>query len=264
MKTNDRIINMLTQSALTDNESVVYMHLLQNGGDFPSSVAKRTGIKRTTAYKILLDLSVKGLINEVERKKKLYYQVERPQKLLRYAESNARRAQEMLENTKAIIPDIEGLFTNLSHKPKITYAQGYNEVLSIYEDQISYNKPYELLAFANIDKILEILPNNFLEHYRKEKARIGITARGIVPDTFRSSTYVTGIYGDVPEKIRPTVKYIPATDFPYENETIIYGNNKVSIVNFVKDNITGILIEDEIIHKTMRMIFELAWKGADI
>ena len=58
------------------------------------------------------------------------------------------------------------------------------------------------------------------------------------------------------------MRTIPKEDFPWKGDITIYGINKVSIINFSEKQLSGIIIESETIHQMMRMIFELAWKGA--
>ena len=60
------------------------------------------------------------------------------------------------------------------------------------------------------------------------------------------------------------MKFIPAEKFPYNCEITIYGKNNVSIINFQKDVLVGVIIEEKTIADMMRMIFELAWMGADV
>lgn len=255
--------NSFTKMGLSEKESLVYAALLSMGGAFPSKIAEETKLNRSTVYKILLDLSVKGLVNEIERKNKLYYQVEKPDRLMRYVKSQVTIANDNLETAEKLIPEIEGIYSHFSNKPKITYYEGHEGVLSIYEDHINVKKGYEMLAIAYASDLEVVLPPKFFEHYRRSKERLGITTRGIVTDSPLNQTFNERLYGNFRAEIIPNIRFIPGIEFPFKGEMTIYGTSKVSIVNFDHTIRTGIIIEDKTIYNMMRTIFELAWKGAE-
>lgn len=258
---NSALLKNLEKSGLNDKESLVYLALLELGGAFPSRIAEYTGLNRSTVYKILLNLSVRGLVNEVDNKNKLFYQIERPQRLIKYNEGKIRQAEDSLETLRTIMPSIENLYSFFDDRPKITYYEKEEGILQIYEDHISVKKPYEMLAWANANALRKLLPKAFFDHYVKTKERIGITTRGILPDTEDNRMFNSIRYKDVKEKVIPKLRFVSAGYFPSTRlgEITIYGEKKVSIVNFEKGRMIGTVIEDESIHKIMKMIFELSW-----
>jgi hypothetical protein len=68
-------------------------------------------------------------------------------------------------------------------------------------------------------------------------------------------------------KYFPVIRRIPAKLFPFDGEITMYGTNRVSIFKLNKDSIDkqviGVVIEDEMIHGMMKMIFELSWAGVE-
>ena len=257
------LLNKLEKSGLNDKEALVYLALLELGGAFPSRIAEYTSLNRSTVYKVLLNLSIRGIINEVENKNKLFYQIERPQKLIRYAEGSVRKAEESLDLIKSIIPNIETLYGSFDERPKITYYEKEEGILQIYEEHISVEKPYEMLAWANAPALRDFLPKPFFDRYVKTKERLGIITRGILPDTPESRAFNSIRYKNIQKKILPQLKYAPPSHFPIGElgEITIYGDKKVSIVNFEKTKMIGTVIEDASIQKIMKMIFELSWES---
>jgi sugar-specific transcriptional regulator TrmB len=246
---------------LSDKESLVYSCLLSLGGAFPSKIAEETKLNRSTVYKILLDLSIKGLVNEIKKRNKAYYQVERPDKLVRYVKTQVTIANEHVERVQKLLPDIEGLFSLIPNKPKISYFESIEGILSIYEDQINVTKKYEMLAFSNASELENVFPEKFFENYRKTKEKIGITTRGIIPNTDMDQTFTERMYAGYKKEVIPQTKQVPASEFSFKGEIVVYRENKVSIVNLNKEYLTGLIIEDITIHNMMKMIFELSWKG---
>lgn len=258
----DNLSPTFEKIGLSSKEASVYSTLIRLGGAYPSKVAEDTKLNRSTVYKILLDLSVKGLVNEIKKKNKIYYQVEKPSKLLGYAKDQVAIANDHLDTVQKLIPDFEGIYSLFANKPKITYFEGIDGILSIYEDHIATTKKYEMVAFANASELENVFPKKFFENYRRTKEKIGITTRGIITDSEKNATFIERMYAEYKKEIIPKTKLIPASEFPFKGEITIYRDNRVSIVNLNKEHLTGLIIEDETIYNMMRMIFELSWKGA--
>lgn len=257
-----KMVEKLKRAGLSDKAATIYYALLERGGAYPSALAKEARINRSTVYKILLDLSVKGLVTEIKKGSKLFYQIEKPQKLLRYAKMNVERSKEMQGVAEDLLPELEGLYSLTSNKPKITYFEGKEGLLAVYEDHVRVEEPYEMVAWANTAHLGDFFPEDFFTFYKKEKERIGIPARGITPDTAKDEEFIPTQYAEISKKIWPQVRHIPAAQFPFKSEITVYGTNKVSILNLENRNYSGVIIEDPTIHNMMRMMFELSWQGA--
>lgn len=261
---NGDLVKKLEKGGFSDKEALVYVSLLELGGAFPSRIATYSGLNRSTTYKILLNLSIRGLINEIEKRKKIFYQIEKPEKVLRYSENKLRKTEESVEEIKKTLPEIEGLFNSGQNRPKITYFDNTDGILSIYTDMITNQKPYEMLAFSTSGELIDFIPEKFFTNFVKEKERLKITTRGIVPDTEKDRKYNAVVFKNIDKKYWPQTKYISKEKFPNSSEITIYGTNKVSIINFAKNKLSGIVIEDISVYNMLKTIFELSWNSADI
>lgn len=259
---NVDLIDELQKSGLSDKACAVYATLLETGGAYPSRIAELTHINRSTVYKILVDLSVKGLVNEVDKDKKLFYQIERPQQLLKFAKNRKELAETHYDRIKQLLPHIEGLYATIPNKPKIRFFENRAGIESIFDDHVSVKKPYEMLGFANTAELEKFMTPEYLKKYVKRKEKARITTRGIVPDSKVDKGYTSRMYKGVQKQFWLDLRYIPKDEFPFNGEITIYAGNKVSIINFNDRHLVGIIIEDPAIHEMMTRIFELAWRGA--
>jgi len=262
MKIEPKLIDDLQNIGLSDKAALVYAAVLELGVAYPSKVSQITKLNRTTVYHILTDLSIKGLITEIERKNKLCYQIEKPDRLIAYTKKQAQLAEDRAVRATKLLPEIQGLFATTPNKPRVRYFEGLDGVLTVFEDHVSEQKPYEMLAYSNVEELVKITPEKFAREYIKKKEKLGVTTRAIFPDTPFGHAYNQDIYGEVSKQTLVQARFIPADQFPYEGEVTMYGKNKVSIINFQKDTLIGVIIEDQMIADMMRMVFELAWKGA--
>src|SRR3990172_2100439 len=69
---------ILKQTGLSENESIIYELLLDLGVAKAGEVAKKSPLKRSLVYKILEDLTKKGLVSQITKENKKHFQVEPP------------------------------------------------------------------------------------------------------------------------------------------------------------------------------------------
>jgi len=258
---NIELVEKIKKAGFNDKEALIYVSVLELGGAYPSKVATYCGLNRTTVYHVLATLSIKGLVSEIEKKNKYFYSAEKPDKVIGFAKRQINLAEEKLDLMKNILPDIEGLYGANGERPKVSYYEGIDGLLSIYTDMIEISKPYEMLAFSRADELEAFIPKKFFDNFIKTKAEKGITTRGIIPDTPENRKYSERLFAGVDKKFWPKRKYIPKEKFMYSGEITMYGDSKISIINFEKNALTGIIIEDKSLNHAMRTIFELSWNS---
>ncbi len=261
---NETIIRHLQKTGLSEKTAIIYATLLELGGAYPSRLAEVTKLNRSTIYKILLELSIKGLITEIERGKKLFYQIENPAKLIRFTKTQSDMAQEAYEKTRDLIPELEGIFAMNPNKPIIRYFNDADGIISIYEEMVSQKKKYEMISFSHGQAFKNYLPAKSLYTFVKAKERFGITTRAIIPDTAENRKYDEEVFKGLDKKAWPDIRYVPKEVFPFEAEMTLYDNDKLAITKLTGEKLIGIVIEDKLVHDMFKMIFELLWKSDQV
>ena len=255
------LVRKLEKTGFTDKEALVYVSLLELEGAFPSKIAKYSGIKRATTYNILATLAIRGLINEIVKENKLFYQIEKPEKILRYTQNQIDKALGAMDGAKKLIPEINNVFNLLKNHSRVTYYEGITGLPSMYEDMINVKKPYEMFAFSRANDIMRVLPEKFIKEYIKRKMELSITTRMFVPDTNENRRHLAIYPKNTPERLYPKLKYVALDKFDFNGEIVIYGESKIAITNLSGDKLIGVIIEDEILNKMIRVIFELSWNS---
>lgn len=259
---NLKLRKKLTNIGLTDKQASVYTALFELGGAYPSKIAEITKINRSTVYKILLELSVKGLVNEIEKKNKLFYQVEDPGKLIKFSKEQLKITESQLEKAQSLVPELRELFSNLGDKPRVLFFEGPETMENLLNDMVNTDKKYEMVAFSNAEMFKDFMSVEYMREFVKKKEKIGITSRGIIPDTQEDKEYFADVYKNIDKKIVPVTRFVDPKNFNFQAEITMYGKNKVSIAKLSKESLIGIMIEDQTIHDMMKMIFELSWTNA--
>ena len=261
---NEHLIQHLSKAGLSEKAAIVYTALLSSGGAYPSTLAEETRLNRSTIYKILLDLSVKGLVTEIERGKKLYYQAEKPEKLVRFTRDQAEMAREAYDKTCELIPEMEGLFAATPNKPTIRYFADATGIASIYEEMIAEKKAYEMISFSHGEAFKRYLSPKALRRFVKGKEKLRVTTRAIVPDSEENHRYNETVFAGIDKQIWPDIRYVAKEAFPFEAEITLYDKNKIAITKLSGDRLIGLVIEDDTIYGMIKMIFELLWKSDQV
>jgi len=236
---------------LTEVEGKVYMALLELGGGYVSTIARKSALPRVNCYHILENLTSKGLVNHVTRNRVRYFTAEPPQKIVNLLEDKTRYA-------KKILPELLSITNTLALKPKIRYYEGLEGVKTILDDTLTAKT--ELLGYSNLESAAELF-GDFIMEYSRKKMELKIKTRFICPSSPKSSLYIKDYY---PKEFPPElieILYVNPKEFWFENEIIIY-DNKVAVISLNREEQIGMIFESRVYAMSQRAIFNLAWLGA--
>lgn len=241
----------LLDFGLTEKEAKVYISLLEIGTSLVTDVAKKAGIKRSTAYVVLESLAKHGLVSITERKNIRLYSPAPPERLVQNLEEKSRRLIELVGIAKSVLPELKSYFAGAGPKPKIQFFEGVEGIKSVYEDTLTSSE--DIRAFASIESMHATLPGFFPDYYRRRAAK-GIWINAIFPDTPEARERISH---NKEEKRRASL--VPADKFSFTPEVNMY-DNKVVFMS-LKEKF-ALVIESEELADAFKKIFELAWIGA--
>jgi len=226
----------LTQAGLTNNESKIYLALIDLGPSLAGQISRKTGLHRRTVYDSIEMLIQKGLVG---------YILENNRKL--FSASNPNRILEIIqEKQNQISPFIEELnkrYSSTKEKEQTNFYKGREGLKTIFEDQLGAK---EILILNASPKAYEIL-NFYFHWYDKTRKAKKIKSRIIATDK--------------------KIKRIPLADIRYLPQK--YSNpvalniydDKTAIILWASEPI-AILIKNKEIANAYKQYFELMWKIA--
>ncbi len=241
----------LADFGLSQKEAKVYISLLEIGTSLVTDVAKKAGIKRSTAYVVLESLAKHGLVSITERKNIRLYTPAPPERLIQNLEEKSRRYIELVGIAKTILPELKSFFAGGGPKPKIQFFEGIEGIKSAYEDTLTSSE--DIRAFASIESMHATLPGFFPDYYRR-RANKGIWINAIFPDTSEARDRISH---NKEEKRRTLL--VPADKFSFTPEINMY-DNKVVFMS-LKEKF-ALVIESGELADAFKKVFELAWMGA--
>lgn len=232
---------------LTDKEIKVYLTCLKLGSATVNRISKEAGTFRTYTYDILKTLSEKGLIHHIIKEKKQFFSSSSPERIIEIIKENE-------DKLKEVLPQLKAMQNSITEKPFVEFYEGLAGV-NLIHDLILNEKPYEIRVFGNPEQHYEIM-KFYLPRFVKARVNKKIKARVIIKDSIIGREWMKG---KEKEELRET-RFFPIQ--PKEFPAIIYMWNNKTVYFTVKKKILAVLIENEQIAETQKVVFENLWKIA--
>jgi len=243
---NKEIINILQGIGLSKEEIEIYLAGLELGEDSVQNIAKKAGIKRSTAYLIIDELIKKSLFYQTFKGKKRYFGAQDPKNI----ENDFKR--KTFELSK-IIPELSSLYNTSGIKPRVRFYEGLSGLITVYNDTVESNQENgEILEFASIKKIFDIFPREYATEYYTKRIRKNIKAKIIAVDSEESREWQKNSEEEMREII-----LVNEGQFDFFGDIQIYGD-KVALISY-KENFMTVVVESKEISKMFKSIFNLNW-----
>lgn len=235
----------LKHIGLNDKEIQIYLSLLELGRSTVLAIAKRSGIKRPTAYLVLQSLVEKGFASRIIKAKKTFFSAQNPKKLITESELRLKELQE-------VVPQLEVMFRKRKERPHIRMFEGKDELDRAYDDLFVVKG--EALFMGTNRLSMEAFPRSYQKQDftpRSSEFRI----RELVDESKESLDYVNKVAGEY-----HSFRFIPKKFLPFETDIGIFGNH--TLITSVKKEYFTIDIESKEIARAFRTIFEMMWMSA--
>lgn len=242
-----RIEEALTELDLTPREAQVYTALLALGEGTPVTLAKKTGLKRTTIYLDLESLRKKQLVGLTPKGKKTVYSPDPPSKLLQRVQQQERAVQELL-------PYLRALENKEGPKPLIRYYDNLKEIERVWIDECY--QAAENYYISDYSNTLELFPE--LEKTAVKQMNKGVIKmmKEIHPDTPSSRAICAGY----PVHSGRAFRFLPKT-LQFGIDISIWND---SVALFSNPKRYMLVITDAAITQGFRSMFEASWMVSSV
>ncbi len=238
---------LLQNIGLSKSQALTYLRLVEKGELSPPEVAELTGESRSNAYMILRKLERLGLVEKLEKSKKISYQPLNPIALEQLAEKRKQEASLVESQIKHSMPQALSYFYSFTEKPGIRLLQGVEGLKEIYTDTLRTRKD---IYFLRTPAEVQTLGDEYFNLYKKKRADLGIKTYAFTQDTPAARRFSQE---DKVNKMVRTWLKPAAYDAPVEIN--IYGD-KVAFLAYGED-IMGVIIQNPPIAEAMRQVFRL-------
>jgi len=229
----------LKQAGLTENESKVYLALIDLGPSLAGQIARKTGLHRRTVYDTTEMLIQKGLIGYIKENNRKLFQASNPDRLLEIIREKERQISPLIESLQL------KYHSTKKEKEETNFYKGKEGLKTVFEDQLNSK---EILILGASPLAYETLQFYF-KWYDKARKQKNIKARIIATSKTIKKTKIP----------LAEIKYLPEK---YSNPVAVnIYNDKTAIILWAKEPI-AILIKNKEIADGYKNYFELMWKIA--
>ncbi len=235
---SNKMTEQIKQAGLTDNESKVYLALIDLGPSLAGQISRKTGLHRRTIYDVIEMLIKKGLVGYIKKNNRKLFQASNPNRILQII-------QEKQNILSPIVSELQKKYTKTKEKEETNFYKGKEGLKTIFEDQLESN---EILILGASPKAYNILQFYF-KWYDKSRKQKKIKSRIITQTKEIKKTKIP----------LAEIRYLPKK---YSNPVAvnIYGN-KTAIILWATEPI-AIVINNKEITEGYKNYFELMWKIA--
>lgn len=236
--------DLLASLNLSDAEGAVYVATLELGESSILDIARKSGVKRSSIYNFLDELKARGLIIETKKKKRAVFSAAPPRALLEIEHTRLKELQRLL-------PELEAVENKSKTKPRVTFYNGVEGIKYVYADSLN-GRDTVVHGFADFEAGLKLLGEEFYtEYYLPERVKRGILYRGILRDDEMAKKYQQRNNKDLRDSKIMTGEGVTT-------EIDIY-NNKVALMSFRAKVPFAVLIEDQYIAQSLRLVWQQLW-----
>lgn len=245
---NNLVLNLKLAGGLSDQESTIYLALLELGAATVIDIAQKTKLRRTSVYNFLPRLLDGGLIKTMLVKKKRHFFIDDPRAL----QNNLQEKEKMLNS---LLPELRALHNVIPQKPKVTYYEGEGGMRELYWDSLNSCQPGDtILAYTGMVDFYKVFPKDFSDDYIAERIKRKIRVKVIAPRTAAAQEWLQ----TAPQSLRQ-IKLINQEGFTFKADTEIYAN-KVAMISY-KENFMGVVVESKEISDMQKSAYEVMWRA---
>lgn len=248
----------LESAGLSEKEAKVYLAALELGSAGGVQLAKKTGINRGTTYLIAENLMLRGLMSSVERDGHKHFSSESPARLLARIEKEAATVIERKAALATAMPELEALVKTAGPRPSVRYYEGL-QGLEAMRGILYRARREEIVSALDLDGLRRHVTSENLRNHQKQLKTYDLGGRILYTcaDSANEELLLNSVSSQTHEHRRVAHK-----DFPFAGEVVIF-KNTVALVSY-SERIAGSIIEHKDFSRSMRSLFELAWKAAEL
>lgn len=234
---------------ISDKETKVYFALLKSGAISVRGLAEITKINRGSVYDILKKLQSKGLAAFYHHETKQKFIAEDPEKLQALVEEHEQKLQTTKKEITNIIPELRSMQEKNGQKPTTKFYEGragiktiLENVFKTLESQKEGGREYFVYSAKEASEdIKEAYPD-----FTKERIQKGIKVKAI---SLASGGEMSGL----------DERRWLGTEQNSATFILIYAGNCAFISRDVQGVPVGVVIENEMIYQTQKVIFLQLW-----
>jgi HTH-type transcriptional regulator, sugar sensing transcriptional regulator len=252
------IIELIASLGLSENETKVYLALLELGPSLVTQISKKSEVNRVSCYDVLDRLVKYNLVTYASGKNsKQRYSAMPPYNLFNFLERKQKREEKQLEELKKKMPELKMLYRE-PNRPSIKFFEGTEGLKAIYAETLKSKT--EILSVGDCEEWEAPDLVAWGRQYNRERAKAKIKERILVPAGEKTINWFHN-YSTTLKYTRYRILPRQRINYLFDSEINIF-EDKTMIALLKKPNRMGIMITSSHLAKILRAMFEMAWEAA--
>jgi len=251
---------LLNKLGFSDKSAKVYLALLQLGPSSVRKLAEFCELNRGTTYDTLKWLQEKGVVTFYQKDTKQYFVAENPEKLLNLVKNQETELKEAETRLNRAVPELQALYNKGGERPVARYYEK-DEIYKILQDVLDTCEETGEMVYRiySAEGIREYLYDSF-ETFSDVRIAKGI---GVKVIAIGEGGELRGL--DERKWLKVTRDPLLTSHYKgegYQNSTyiILYPGKTAYISLNAKSEPVGVVIENEGVFQTQKIIFDNLWK----
>ncbi|MCF7812778.1 hypothetical protein K9M59_04285 [Candidatus Gracilibacteria bacterium] len=241
----------LKNIGFSENEVKVLGFLFRKKKATAREISQYTAISFSTVQYILNNLVSRKIIRVSHIQEEDSFEICSEEKLMSWIDIQKSKNEKIYEDAKKDIHDFLDTIKESSWKPEISYFEGKEGVIEIYEDMLrtAEKTDKKIYSWLDIRKIYESL-GDYLFEYIEKRIEKNITSHDIAPKNKMNLQHFE-------KNENRSIKFVE--NLPIDGEIRIYGD-KVAVITFDKKKPVGFVFEGKIVTSLFKTIFQSHWE----
>lgn len=247
---------LLKKFGLDEREVAIYKSCLQHELNTPSSIARNTGIKRTTVYLSIEKLKEKNLLHSVIKKDKKYFSAISPEVGLKnYIEDKKDQLSEEEQMVEEIKKYIHTQKVRKKENTKISYFDNNEGIRSVISKIISIRD--DIYWLGNFEVLLKVIPDKKLYRSFTQKRLDQATSSYAITD--KTITKYKEFYDP---KVGFRQYRFFKQPFTMPALLVVFGEN-ICLASIEDNKAKMVLIEDKVMSNLLLFMFKFLWSNLE-
>lgn len=246
------IEEMLRGIGLTENETKVYLALLDLGESKTGEILKKSGLNSGKIYEILDALQKKGLVSFVVKNGIKQFSPADPKRVLDYLEEKKQAVVKEEEDYQKILPNLLKKVALVKPKSKIEIFTGLKGMKTAYAKELNYpaSETLYVLGVASSKSYAKEVWNYFNEIHRPKREKAGYKIKKLLSE----EAFKERIYHEKTAEVR----YLPQ-GFIVSMSII----KDLCLLSIFTEEMIFITIESQEVADNFKRQFEILWRMAE-
>lgn len=250
----DNLTNLIKPYGLSDEESNLYLFLLQNGSKTALTASRELHLGRTKIYRLLDKLKEKQLVEFQIQERGMKFAATHPHKFQHLLTTKEHEITTLKQNLPDVITQLTNMIPKTDKNSKVLYYQGVQGL-----KQVSYNitKAKDKLRVFEMEHLDSFTDIEFSERVRTKLLQNQITTQDL------TNTPKFPGFSDITEFITKYshFRYINPKKLKIQFEVLIY-NNVYATYTYHNKEVFCVEIYNKHLANMQKQIFDFIWSQA--